>query len=300
MRYKSLFLILFLSTVIISCDKDESESDNDTPTPNNWKKIELPTSTYQGSNLWAAKIDNKLYIGNESNSGQYYHFFVMYDINSNTYSELPTNGSIAAAGYMSKFVADHENLYYFANDGVKFSSITNTWSDLSYYNPFRNGESGCGLINGKIYYIGGRDFTQTVRYYTISTDSWDSLSMDFYYKTNRSAVIEFDNELFVIGGNSEGEKKVSTFDPITGVWAMKGDCPYSTNEHAVVFQDLIYIIGNNKLYSYDPLNDKWNTESNLPDDISGYNSIPMAYNSDLYLVGYDKNTAKIAIYKFIK
>lgn len=300
MKTKGILSLMILTIIIVSCKKSSNNEINADPPTNNWIQISLPNNTYQAGWLWVANIGNNIYIGNESNSGSYYQFFVKYDINTNTFTDLPTNSEICACGYGSKLISDNVNLYYFANDGVKFSSNNQMWSNLSYPIIFRNGEAGCGLINGKIFYFGGRNFTRTIRYYDILTNSWDSISTLYYYRTNSSAVISFNNNLFVIGGNSEAEKKVSVFNPTTGALSKKNDCPYKTDENAVVFNDLVYIIGENEsLYSYDPVNDLWGNKYSLPNNCDSYNSFLINYNSCLYLISTDySNSSKLVIYKF--
>ena len=293
---KKLFFISFLILTIslLGCKKKSDNSGSSVVS--HWENITLPQSTYQAGWLWAISIGSNLFIGNESNSGQFNQFFTKYDFNTSSFTDLPTNGEICACGYNSILVTDNTSLYYFANEGVKFSPGSQSWSSVNYPYAFQNGEAGCGVLNGRIYYIGGRNFTTTVRYYDISSDSWDSLATKFYYRTNSSAVIGFNNKLYVLGGNSEGQYKVSVYDPLTDSWSKKADCPYKTYDYAVLFQNLIIVRGDENLYCYDPINDKWKSTYALPSAINDV--IPFVYNSNLYIVGINYDTYKIVLYKF--
>ena len=110
--------------------------------------------------------------------------------------------------------------------------------------------------------------------------------------------IGLQNKLFVIGGTSEGEKKVSVYNPSTDTWSKNNDCPFSTGQNAVVYNNLIYITGNDKMYAYDPVSDAWGNSYDLPGNMPAYTSIPIVYNSNLYLIAFGEDSSEITLYKF--
>ena len=264
---------------------------------NVWEKLELSESVY-GGRLWAAASGSKIYAGNASNSGQYDQWFVSCDTESGEVQSLTTNGEIIAGGYGSHLLEYGGELYYFANDGVKYTPTSDSWSLLNYPYEIKRGEAPCAVLDGRIYYLGGRTETLTGQYYDIASDSWDTLSndMDYFVHHNYATACGFDHKLYVFGGNDDGEKQVSVYDTGTGIWTRMDDAPYETGTFSTVYNNRIYITGIYGMYTYDPATDTWGEGYAWPES-DYYRKIILTVGSNLYLVTYSYYNS-LEIYKF--
>jgi len=263
---------------------------------NVWEKVELSQTIY-GSRLWAAGSGSKIYAGNASNSGQYDQWFVSCDTESGQVQSLSTNGEICACGYGSHLLDYGGELYYFANDGVKYTPVTGSWSLLNYPYEIKRGEAPCAVLDSRIYYLGGRTETTTGQYYDIATDSWGTLSneMDYFVHHNYATACGFDHKLYVIGGNDYEEKQVSVYDPHTGLWSRNYDAPYQTGSFSTAYKNRIYITGTYGMYTYDPATDTWGEGYAWPKR-NHYRAIILTVGANLYMVTYSYNL--LEIYKF--
>jgi len=263
---------------------------------NVWEKQDLSTNL-RGSSLWAVGSGSKIYMGNASNSGQYDQWFASFDTEGGQVQSLTTNGEICACGYGSFLHSYDGELYYFANDGVKYSPGSDSWSTLYYPYEIKRGEAPSALLDGDIYYLGGRTETTIGQYYDIDQDSWTNLSdeMDYFVHYNYATANAYDHKLYVIGGDGYNEKQVSEYDPLTGLWSRKSDSPYQTGRYSVAYKGRIYITGGYGMYTYDPSSDTWGEGYVWPE--GGLRSeIIVIAGSELYVIGYNYNT--IEIYKF--
>jgi len=264
---------------------------------NVWEKQDLSTNL-RGSSLWAVGSGSKIYMGNASNSGQYDQWFASFDTEGGQVQSLTTNGEICACGYGSFLHSYDGELYYFANDGVKYSPGSDSWSTLYYPYEIKRGEAPSALLDGDIYYLGGRTETTIGQYYDIDQDSWTNLSdeMDYFVHHNYATANAYDHKLYVIGGDAYNRKQVSVYDPLTGLWSRKSDSPYQTGRYSVAYKGRIIITGGYGMYTYDPASDTWDGGYVWPE--GGLRSeIIVIAGSELYVIGYNYNT--IEIYKFM-
>ena len=263
---------------------------------NVWEKQDLSTNL-RGSRLWSVGSGSKIFMGNASNSGQYDQWFASFDTESGQVESLTTNQEICACGYGSFLHSYEGELYYFANDGVKYSPGTDSWSLLNYPYENKRGEAPSAVLDGDIYYLGGRTETTIGQFYDIDQDSWTTLSdeMDYFVHHNYATANAFDHKLYVIGGDDYEEKQVSVYDPQTGLWSRNDDAPYQTGKYSVAYKDRIYITGGYGMYTYDPASDTWGEGYVWPEG-GLRSSILVIADSELYLVGYNYNNLEIHKY----
>lgn len=292
-RYLSLFFIPVLTLCCSSCNKELLERP--------WAQIDLPSHSYRSDNLWAAGIGAKVYLGNESNSGQYSQFFVEYDIFENTFTDLPTNEEVCACGYSSYFITHNANLYYIANEAVEYIPSQNKWTGFSstYNDPYRRGEAGVAAVDDEIFLVGGRNNLNTLVRYDFFNDTW-SLGPDFPYYTSYSAAVGYNGKLYVFSGSGEGTKKVSVFNPDTDQWKALNDAPSDITDrcYAVAFNSTIYLTTSDKIFIYDPATDSWGQKYGLPKVY--YKPIPVVCDDGIYLAGFNDDSNELVLYKFLK
>ena len=131
-----------------------------------------------------------------------------------------------------------------------------------------------GVINNKIYAIGGGIFPATVEEYDPATDQWTTKAP---MPTNRAylAAGVVNNKIYAIGANNKNTSTtVEEYDTALDQWTMKAPMPTGRWLLAIgVVKDKIYAIGGRVLEigvsedalatveEYDPTTDKWTTRS---------------------------------------
>jgi uncharacterized repeat protein (TIGR03803 family) len=133
-----------------------------------------------------------------------------------------------------------------------------------------------GVINGKVYVVGGGTNSGTVainQIYNPSTNKWTTgAPMPTARFGAAFGVVK--NILYVIGGSSDGSDQLSVveaYNPSTNTWSTKASMPTATSSaSAAVANDIIYVVGgyaNNartaNVEGYNPVSDTWTTETAL-------------------------------------
>ena len=250
-----------------------------------WENISIPENNYKGQSLWGAVIENNIYIGNANNSQNFENFFVKYDVVNNTFTDVK-KGNLCACGYNSDLVVYDDEIYYFANEGEKYSPLEDSWTVLNYPEKNQRGEAATAVLNNKLYYIGGRGPLKTTQYYDPATDSWSDAE-DYLYAASESLATTYNNKIYVFGGDEkETEKKVSVYDPTTKKWNKLKDLPSKTTRgNATVYKDKIYVTTYEGVSIYDPKTDSWS----LGEPEHSHEKILFIVNDLLYMIDYDEN-----------
>lgn len=297
-------MVALLILLAVGCSKDDHSPSEPAPLVQDisfdgWGKVALNAPNYKGQRFWVSSVGDNIFIANNSSSLVYDQFFIKYNVVDNNVVELPKNNEITRDGYESILVTDNNNLYYFANNGVKFNPNHNSWTAVNYPKEFRDGESGGCYLDGKIYYVGGRNSAKAFRVYDISTDSWKMMSEEYHYEAVEPSVVGHDHKLYVMGGYSNATKKVSVFDPSSGTWTKKKDFPYNLRlgSYPIVYKGLIYVLASGGVYGYNPELDEWKEPFPIPDNMDHRFTIPVVCNSAVYLVGFDKDSYELILYK---
>ncbi len=248
-------------------------------------RADMPTARWE---LGTCVVDGKIYaIGGAPGYGNNALRTVEeYDPGTDTWttkSEMPTarqglstsvvNGKIYAIGGGAS-----------SNTGAKtFSTVeeydpaTDTWTTKSEM-PTARGWHSAGMVDGKIYVIGGSPrlpfgpvFTMEV--YEPATDSWTQKG-DVPCASSTSFASVVDEKIYAFGGYVCG-RRVNEYDPVTDIWTQKADMPtYRVALFGSVLDGKIYAIGGHQGSSpypglatvevYDPATDTWTTGPDMP------------------------------------
>ena len=161
---------------------------------------------------------------------------------------------------------------------------TGTWSKKADL-PFARVKPAVGVVNGKIYAIGGRhgdSTTDSIAEYDPATDTWEEKGT-FPIALKHASACVYRDKIYVTGGWSpeqvEGQPKpgkfhtdVFVFDPQSGSCTKLADMPISRAGHAVVeLGGMLYVFGGVKedrsvvmeVHQYDVANDAWSTVAEL-------------------------------------
>ena len=164
-----------------------------------------------------------------------------------------------------------------------------------------------GVVNGKIYIIGGwkawmGNFLSTVEEYDPVADRWKKKASMLTARISLSASV-VDGKIYAIGGLSAlGEPPVSTvevYDPVKDKWAKKTNMP--TARYGVstsVVNGKIYAIGGGPneqvtfatVEEYDPVADEWAKKTNMP--TARHYLSTSAVNGKIYAIGGRKGIAE--------
>jgi len=149
-----------------------------------------------------------------------------------------------------------------------------------------------GVVNGKIYTIGGNGGGTMVEEYNPMTDTWTSKSPMPTGRSDLSGCV-VDGKIYAIGGFSNGTS-VEEYEPATDAWTEKTDMPDARWGHATcAVNGKIYVIGGargwpvQELYDsiavYDPATDTWTMGS--PMQTLRWGISCSVVNEKIYVIG---------------
>jgi len=305
---KKLILVMIMAVSLGACKKNNTPAP--TPADNNpddttvvipggvdqlklaITKINTPVAAHTTGNtyLWFEVMNGSIYFGSPSNTNTIKQYFDRYDIAANKFIALDTTPNICACGYMSSMVADKSGyIYYFANDATRYSASKDLWEKLDFPNTARNnhGESGAIYLNNKIYYIGGRDASTTVKYFNTQNSTW-YYAADYPFRINMCDGIAAGNKMYVLGGY-DAKNKMCVYDEPGNTWITKPDMPfnmdYTYGLHKVaMLNNYIFALSSGKIHVYDIAADKWSANPiSFPTQLN--NSNLFSSNGKLYIVG---------------
>jgi uncharacterized repeat protein (TIGR03803 family) len=135
-----------------------------------------------------------------------------------------------------------------------------------------------GVINGKIYVVGGYTGSATLndnQVYTPSSNSWSTEAV-LPVTNSGAATAVVNNILYVIGGTDNGTTVTNAmwaYNPTTNTWSSKAAALTARQDAiAVVDANIIYVFGGNdagtgrlaNVESYNPVTNTWKAEAPLP------------------------------------
>jgi N-acetylneuraminic acid mutarotase len=163
-----------------------------------------------------------------------------------------------------------------------------------------------GVVNEKIYAIGGTQFgnaqfryLQTVEEYDPATDTWTTKSPMPTAKNGGAVAAVVDGKIYVIGGYPIFGP-VQQYDPATDTWQIKSPgsgCAGGCVESAAASLDgKIYVfdgivtgvasIDNTRFVNqYDPMTDTWTRKNDMPGSINLHRMAAGVVNGQIYVVG---------------
>ena len=143
--------------------------------------------------------------------------------------------------------------------------------------PYGHSNGGAGVIDGKIYLVGGTTVDQNadqnrIQAYNPSTNSW-TVGSAMPTQRDGVAVAAANGRLYVFGGRNSGTLTniVEEYNPATNSWTRKADMPTARAfASAAVVNGIIYVIGGHqdgfysfKVEAYDPSTNTWSAKEEL-------------------------------------
>jgi len=216
-------------------------------------------------NVWLLYSNSRIYCISPSNT-PHPQFMYYYSVLDNTYKLITPSDDVASAGFMSKLIrASDVEFYYIASKALKYNTVADSWSEISYPSSVRdnNGETGVIYYGGKIYFLGGRIPSQKFKSYNIVTGSWFN-EPDFLHNTRMAVMVAIsnDNKLYVIGGGSSN-RDFSVFDIVSNSWKALPNLSFdvatsASNYLATTYASrYILLLQQKSIYIYDTKTEKW-------------------------------------------
>jgi len=167
---------------------------------------------------------------------------------------------------------------------------------------------GLGVVNGKIYAIGGAGLQwndccfyfytalDTNEVYDPINDSWETLS-PMITPRHHAGVAVINDKIFVCGGNKNEDLWpaigiVEAYSPITNTWETIASMPKKLTEFGITsVDDKLYVIGGlcyteqhiNDVFVYNPRNNQWSNMSSMP--TTRYGQGACTINGKIYVIG---------------
>jgi hypothetical protein len=219
-------------------------------------------------------------------------FFKSYDVFTGEVrdeaSMSPGSNDFCSCGYYSPTINSANGvMYYFANYGQTFDG---SWHPVLYPNAKRRGEYGSAVIDGKIYFVGGRgsegNTTDSVDFFDTRTQSWsqDGAVRAYGWLVDYPAVGAANGLLHVVGGEVPAGvfgTRFSIYNPNTNTWSAQNHAPFTLNNaRGVGFNNNFYVINGISVWRYNG-NNTWSTLQNTPST----NAKPAVAGNNLYIVG---------------
>jgi len=250
------------------------------------------------SALTSANDGENIYLVNGfANTNSYTEEVYKYDIDENTWSELPV--STIAKRYASAAVVNNK-LYIFngsldgtvdLNNQVEVIDLADNSLSLSTNHPAPSRASGVSVWGNKIYAFGGliapNIYTDAVYEFDTETEEWTAI-------TNMPVALETKGEiingkLYVFGGyNGSVSERIDVYNLSTNEWEYEGVMPSGISAHttAIVGSE-IYLLGDfvNQTFtaSFDTETNTFQVlESNL---IARRHAAAEGVNGKLYVMG---------------
>ena len=200
-----------------------------------------------------------------------------------TKADMPTaRGYLATAKVNGKIYAfggdlSNPHLWNYSADTEEYDPMTNTWDTTKADVPTARTGLCAGVVDGKIYVIGGQPPVSKNEMYDPATDTWTpKLDMPTPRRSPTCGVV--DGKIYTFGGipvnGGPCTDVVEMYDPATDTWTTKAPMPGPRYAHSTaVVNGKIYIFGgiskggnfaHSNLWVYDPQTDTWRTLLDMP------------------------------------
>jgi hypothetical protein len=246
---------------------------------------QTPMSTAHYSNS-VAGMGGLLYaMGGNYNSCSAYSTLEAYDPVSNTWSSKPSmptarwglsSGVVGGILYAAGGTNGCLNPATGMNTFEAYDPVANTWTSKTPMN-FARASFGVGVVNGKLYAVGGDNSSQpmnNVEAYDPVANSWTNMApLQTARETHGVGVVN--GILYAVGGSngvSGALSSVEAYNPATNTWAYVAPLPVALSGVSVVeVNGILYVVGGNAagaqiptLLAYNPAADTWVTLPAMP------------------------------------
>ena len=170
------------------------------------------------------------------------------------------------------------------------------WEADAFNLPTERENYGVGVLDGKLYFAGGRDGSSalsTVDIYDPLTNGWSSPAAAMSTPRDAPIVANINGRLYVIGGCDNFNNDLAgmdIYDPETDSWTYSSGPAIGANYDIVgaVIKGRLYLNDNNGMQVYDPQTDDW---ENFAGGLNHSGVSAGVIDGKLYLAGgYDNNT----------
>ena len=238
----------------------------------------------------AVLLNDTIYvIGGSLNATASTSFVEKYDVSTDTWTyktDLPEKlcGTIACAVNSKIYIIGGSTSIlgtgYVVDDVYEYNPVSDSWTSKSKI-PTPVAFASAGVVDGKIYVIGGCNFGFSKAYkslfeYNPATDTWTKKS-DMHIAKFLASATAVDGQIYVFGGvqslTGTGFSTVEVYDPLTDTWVVKGPMPSQRCAHAsdAVDGNIYIFCGGLKMGSvykdvlkYNPTLDTWATMTSIP------------------------------------
>ena len=152
-------------------------------------------------------------------------------------------------------------------------NATHEWEEKAPVSDARYAFDGVELLDGKIYFIGGKDGVgakNITERYDPKTNQWETLAPMLTPREGLASTF-LNGKLYAIGG--QDLSSVEIYDPDTNTWSVGVALPGEVNHGtAITVHGKIYLIGGrnafdqniNQVLCFDPSTNQWTTKANMP------------------------------------
>lgn len=171
-----------------------------------------------------------------------------------------------------------------SNLNTKYDTLTNTWTAMQAINYSTYGAAAveCG---GKIYHLGGYNYTAYNRCYDPTTNTWSNMTNLTTGKQYASAVT-VDGKIYIGTGNNTA---MLSYDPSTNAWTTLAVGYTNQYSSAAYFNGQIHFFGgsnsNTAHYVYNIASNTWTSSTALHVTMYRSGQSAMIYNGKVYMVG---------------
>ncbi|HXF10080.1 MAG TPA: kelch repeat-containing protein, partial [Desulfuromonadaceae bacterium] len=170
-------------------------------------------------------------------------------------------------------------------------------------------DGAAAVLNGKIYYVGGGNFScgvfSAAQVYDPATNGWTTLP-SLHTSRYELGAAELNGLIYAIGGNPgcgspPGLNVVEVYDPVSNTWSNRTSLPVGGWGSAIASANgKIYVIGGSgsptTTYAYDPATNGWATKASFP--ITNSFCGVAAVNGMIYVIGGTGTGPTNAVYAY--
>jgi len=201
------------------------------------------------------------------------------------------------------FIGSGGSDYYGNSDFWKYDLALRQWKKLANFPGITNLYTSGFTLNGQGYFLTGNSIDNFWRY-NLQEDRWEKLPNLPLKSQGRINTFVKNGNVYVVR-TSNNKAELWEFNPVTVAWTQKNDPPQGLNltnngsigPYAVLGTDEISLIGNNRKYSYDYIQDKWKEDLNFTQDFSGLTVKYGFFINDFTYINVSSATGNIGLYK---